>query len=225
MLTADPLTNLSGRGQATHRETREAVVQALLGSGDTWTHQEVAKSLWNRGSVALGRLRQQALQAAHAAAEGHRRDLFDMTRAAAHVPGDTLARDTAREAAKRAARKVKSETEAQSVIAAAVRKPNAGGGFPLVTAGAVAERAHDEGWDQALMAWATSSVGAARGGLTKVAALQYAERVARGDETPPRGWRCWKSSPRWWPGSGSRGWRSTDDVGSCGYFSGLSAQL
>lgn len=184
MQTADPLTNLSARGHATHRETREAVVQALLGPGDTWTRQEVAKTVWKRGDDALKRLRQLALQAAHATVEGHRRDLFDMTRAAAHVTGDTLARDTAREAAKRAARKVKNETEALSVIAAAVRKPNAGDGYPMVAAGAVAERAHDEGWDQAVMAWATSSVGAARGGLTRVAALQYAERVARGVETP-----------------------------------------
>lgn len=184
MFAADPLTNLSTRGQTTRRDTREAVVMALLGSGDTWTRQEVAKAAWKRGSANLDQLRKQAIQAAHASAVGHRRDLFDMTRAAAHVTGDALPRETARNAAKRAAGQVRDEAEALATIAAAVRRPNHGDGFAVVKAGAVAERAHDEGWTGAVEVWASSQVGSARGGLAKVAALQYAERVAREVETP-----------------------------------------
>lgn len=184
MLTADPLTNLAARGQSTHQGTREAVVTALLGSGDTWTRQQMAQAAWQRGSDKLDQLRQQAIEAAHATIEGHRRDLFDMTRAAAHVTGDTLGRATAREAATRAASKVQDEAEALAVITAAVRRPNHGDGFAIVMAGAVAERSHDEDWNDALTAWGSSQAGAARGGLAKISALKFAERVAAGLQTP-----------------------------------------
>lgn len=184
MLTADPLTNLSARGQTTHRDTREAVVRALLGSGDTHTRQEVAKAAWKSGSDYLSRLRQQARQAALATADGHRRDVFDLTRSAAHVTGDTLARETASKAARDQAARVTDETEALRIISEALLHAHRRGNeFAIVRAGAVAERAHDEGWRDAVTAWATSSVGAARGGLTRLAALQHAEAVAAGDVT------------------------------------------
>lgn len=184
MRTTDALANLSSRGQDTHREIREKVVKALLGPGDPWTRQEVAKAAWKRGSDVLDRLREDSVRSAWTTASGHRRDLFDLTRVSAHVTGDPLARETAREAAKRAGQRVKDEAEALRIITAALRRPHAGDGFHLVVAGAVAERAHDENWADAVMVWVTNGVGAAKGGLSKLAALQYAERVARGEETP-----------------------------------------
>lgn len=184
MLTADPLINLSARGHDTHRTTREHVVKALLGPGDPWTRQETARHAWEAGRATLARLQEQAVKAARAAVEGHRRDLFDMTRAAAHVTGDTMARQTARETAKQQAAQVADQGEALQIISGSVlRAHRRGSEFGIVKAGAVAERAHDEGWQDAVTAWASSGVGTARGGLARLAALQHAERIASEAET------------------------------------------
>lgn len=184
MQSADALQNLSARGRETHLAAREGIAKALLGPGDTWTRQRMAQAAWDRANATLATLQAQCRAAAHEAAQGHRRDLFDLTRRAAHSHGDPLALTTAKDSAQRAARKVNGQTEAVGIVSAALQRPGAGDGFHLVVAGAVAERAHDERWTEAATIWATSSIGVQRGGLTRLAALEHAERVAAGDALP-----------------------------------------
>lgn len=184
MQTADALTNLSARGWETQLACRHQVVKALTGPGDRWTRQTIAEAKWAEKSQALGVLRGQARTVAADAAEGHRRDLFDLTRRAPHVIADGLAVQVARDAARAAAEAINDPAEAVTVLTGLLRGSATDDGTGLVKAGAIAERSYDQGWRDAVYAWVVSDVGAQRGGLTRLAALEHAERVASGEEMP-----------------------------------------
>lgn len=182
MLTTDPLTRFRNEAATIRRETRERVFVALHPSHVPATRRRRdADRAVTEGRRDLENLRERMAQGADGMADEELHALFDLARMdAPHVMRDRLGEVSTWSAAQHAAAQVEDETAAVQVIrrglAQAEREP-----FRAIVAGAVALRAHREGWQAALGAFLDSSRGRHHGGWEALERMTTWEAIARGD--------------------------------------------
>lgn len=180
----DPLTRLTREAIDLRHQARNRVFQAALQPGDAATLQRAATRLRDRYQADLERKREAFTTMAPDLAKDARAALFNTARMAApHVTRDFLREGSQWEAAQHQAAQVKTEEKAVERIrrnlAQASRDFMAG-----VVAGALALKAHQEGWAEALDLYLESPSGRAHGGRQALDRLVILERAAAGEGPP-----------------------------------------
>lgn len=181
----DPLTSLTREAADLRRQARERVFRVALQEGDPAWRRRSADRERDAAQDRLERKRAQFTAMAPDLAEEARRALFDLTRMnAPHARRDPLREATQWEAAEHAAKEVKTDAQAVKVIATGLaqfgRDPMAG-----AIAGAVAMKAHRQGWAEALDRYLASTLGQTRGGRAALERLEVLEKAAAGEGLPP----------------------------------------
>ena len=181
MLT-DPLTRFRNEAATIRRETRERVVVAVTAPRvPAFRRRREAERAVAEGRRDLENLRDRMAQGADGMANEACHGLFNLARMnAPHAVRDRLAEASTWSGAQHAASQVEDEAAAVHVIrhglAQADRDP-----FRAIVAGAVALRAHREGWQTALGAFLDSARGRHLGGWAALEELTTWEAIARGD--------------------------------------------
>lgn len=180
----DPLTRLTREAIDLRHRARSRVFQAALQPGDAATLQRAATRLRDGYQADLERKREAFTTMAPDLAKDARAALFNTARMAApHVTRDLLREGTQWEAAQHTAEKVKTEAEALEAIGRNLRQARRDL-MAEVVAGALALKAHREGWAEALERYLASPSGQARGGRPALDRLVTLERAASGEALP-----------------------------------------
>jgi hypothetical protein len=180
----DPLNRLTREAIDLRHQARGWIFQAASRPGDPATRQQAAERVRDRYQALLERKREAFTLAAPDLAKEAKTALFNTARMAApHARRDLLREGTQWEAARHTAEKVKTEEEALEGIrrnlTQARRDFMAG-----VRAGALALKAYQEGWADALEHYLESPSGQARGGRQALDRLVILERAAAGEGLP-----------------------------------------
>lgn len=180
----DPLTRLTREAAELRHQARQRVFQAALKTGDAATLQRAATKAREGYQARLERKRETFTKMAPDLAKEARAALFNTARMAApHANRDLLREGSQWEAARCTAGKVKTEEEALEAIGrnlTQARRDFMAG----VVAGALALKAHQEGWAEALERYLESPSGQARGGRRALDRLVTLEWAAAGEGLP-----------------------------------------